>query len=212
MKILFIGNSYTFYNDMPKLLEALLIENGYDASVDSVTKGGRKLYANLEIGDEYNTRISELISKNSYDALFLQEQSYFPLVDEERFEYAVAHLKKLVGAKRTLLYATWGRKAGCPLLDELSLSSSEMTKALHSAYSKIAKATGCELSPVGLAFDSICDKLELYAPDLSHPSYIGSSLAAIVHYKSLTSALPKDLSSLGLDSETLDAILSAFEQ
>ena len=210
MKILFIGNSYTFYNDMPKLLEALLIENGYDASVDSVTKGGRKLYANLEDGDEYNAQILELVSKNSYDVLFLQEQSYFPIVDYDKFEAAVASLKKIVGAKRTLLYATWGRKTGCPLLNELKLSSTEMTNALASAYAKAAESAECELSEVGLAFASLCDELELYAPDLSHPSYIGSAVAAIVHYRSLMSVLPEKLSSLGLDSETLGAVLSVL--
>ena len=40
MKILFIGNSYTYYNDMPALLESLMCENGYDAKIHSVTKGG----------------------------------------------------------------------------------------------------------------------------------------------------------------------------
>ena len=53
MNILMIGNSYTYYNDMPKILESLAIENGKDVRVDSVTKGGRKLYANLLPEDEY---------------------------------------------------------------------------------------------------------------------------------------------------------------
>ncbi|MBQ7347324.1 MAG: hypothetical protein IJW55_05145 [Clostridia bacterium] len=30
MKILFIGNSYTYYNNLPKLLEALTLVNGKD--------------------------------------------------------------------------------------------------------------------------------------------------------------------------------------
>ena len=207
MKILFIGNSYTFYNDMPKLLEALLYENGYDATVHSVTKGGRKLYANLAEGDEYNKRIAELVSKNSFDILFLQEQSYFPLVDAERFENAVGELKALVSAKRTVLYATWGRKAGCALLDELSMSSEEMTDALHLAYEKAALTYNCEISPVGLAFKSLSDRVELYSEDMSHPSYIGSALAAIVHYRTITGGLPKKTDSLGLDKETVDTII-----
>ena len=53
MNILFIGNSYTYYNDMPNILEALAKENGKDLSADAVTKGGRKLYANLDAEDEY---------------------------------------------------------------------------------------------------------------------------------------------------------------
>ena len=42
MKLLFIGNSYTYFNEMPEQLEALMRENGFDVTVHSVTKGGRK--------------------------------------------------------------------------------------------------------------------------------------------------------------------------
>ena len=42
MNILFIGNSYTYYNNMPKMLEALAKENGKKLCVNAVTKGGRK--------------------------------------------------------------------------------------------------------------------------------------------------------------------------
>ena len=207
MKILFIGNSYTYYNDMPTLLESLLCENGYDATVHSVTKGGRKLYKNLIEGDEYNEKIVKLVRENCFDILFLQEQSYLPIVDAERFESAIGGLKALVNAGRTILYATWGRKAGCPLLSELSLSSEEMTDALHTAYQKAARAFDSEVSPVGLAFKSLSDSLELYRDDMSHPSYTGSALAAIVHYKTITGGLPKKTDSLGLDKETVDLLL-----
>lgn len=40
MNILFIGNSYTYYNDMPKMLESLARAAGFYAEVASVTKGG----------------------------------------------------------------------------------------------------------------------------------------------------------------------------
>jgi hypothetical protein len=207
MKILFIGNSYTYYNDMPALLESLLRENGYDATVHSVTKGGRKLYKNLIEGDEYNEKIVGLVRENCFDILFLQEQSYLAIVDAECFENAVGGLKALVNAGRTVLYATWGRKSGCPLLSELSLSSDEMTDALCTAYQNAARAFDSEVSPVGLAFKSLSGKLELYCDDMSHPSYVGSAVAAIVHYRTITGKLPKKSDSLGLDKETVDTII-----
>ena len=211
MNILFIGNSYTYYNDMPAMLESLLRENGYDATVHSVTKGGRRLYANLEADDELNKRITELSAENKYDILFLQEQSYFPLVDRERFESAVGALKALVSARRTVLYATWGRKAGCPLLSELSLSSEEMADALASAYDGAALAHGCEVSHAGLAFKALADKTELYNEDMSHPSYTGSAVAAIVHFRTIMGDLPQKTDSLGLDEEALAIIIGALK-
>ena len=43
MKILFIGNSYTYCNDLPMLVEKLARENGKDVETFSVTRGGRML-------------------------------------------------------------------------------------------------------------------------------------------------------------------------
>ena len=72
MKILFIGNSYTFFSDMPKLLESLAKTNGKQLIADSVTKGGRHLYENLQDEDPYGEQIKTLINTNNYDALILQ--------------------------------------------------------------------------------------------------------------------------------------------
>ena len=63
MKILFLGNSYTYFNDMPAKLLALCNESGVDAEVWSVTKGGYSFAHYLseenEKGIEFRTRLSE---------------------------------------------------------------------------------------------------------------------------------------------------------
>lgn len=38
MQVLFIGNSYTYNSNMPKLFEALAIENGRDVTAYAVTQ------------------------------------------------------------------------------------------------------------------------------------------------------------------------------
>ncbi len=211
MNILFIGNSYTYYNDMPKIFEKLALENGKDVVVDFVTKGGRKLYENLVVEDEYHQRIVGLCSEKQYDVLFLQEQSYFALVDYEKFLEGLSGLMKLIGADRTVFYATWGRKEGCPLLDELKLTRAEMGKKLEEAYQKAADALGAGLSPVGRAFQATCEtapELELYMPDLSHPSLLGSTLAALVHYRTVFGQLPQSCESLSIDPAATKMFLS----
>ena len=40
MRTLFIGNSHTFYNDMPNILKEICKENGIDMQVAMLTKGG----------------------------------------------------------------------------------------------------------------------------------------------------------------------------
>ena len=214
MKILFIGNSYTYFNDMPKMLYTLAAENGEELEVDSVTCGGRKLYENLNAGDKYNDQITELLKNKSYDVLILQEQSYFALIDPAEFERGVCELASLVGAKRTILYATWGRKIGCDLLEKYSWSSEEMGEKLHAAYSLAAEKCGADLSPVGLCFNCINKEsaLELYNPDLSHPSRLGTVVGVLCHYKKIFGALPKSYSSLELGPEQASVILETVDK
>ena len=211
MKILFIGNSYTFFNDMPSILENLARENGEDVTVFSVTKGGRRLFQNLKEGDEWGEKIKALCEEHSFDILILQEQSYLPVVDEEKFIEGASALKNLVGPKRTILYSTWGRKEGCPLLDELKLTSEEMTDALAKAYGRCAEVIGAEISYVGLTFSKIrkeTEDIELYATDLSHPSYDGSVAAALCLYKTALGKMPKSYNSISTDSAFLTIIVN----
>ena len=213
MKILFIGNSYTFYNDMPKMLLELGIENGKELEVDSVTRGGRKLYENLASGDEHNSKILELIAKKSYDVLILQEQSYFALIDYAEFERGVRELIALVGAKRVILYATWGRKTGCDLLDKYGWASAEMGEKLFAAYSSAAKVCGAEVSPVGLCFNKInaIGTFELYNPDLSHPSRLGTVVGVLCHYKKIFGALPEKYDTLTLSDEEKSVVFDTVD-
>ena len=59
MKILMLGNSYTYFFDMPQILQALLDENCVDAKVDSVTAGGRVLWQNLDENDALHAEVVE---------------------------------------------------------------------------------------------------------------------------------------------------------
>ena len=215
MKILFIGNSYTFFNDMPTLLESLARENGKELTADSVTKGGRRLYENLKEGDVNKEQIQMLANTNSYDALILQEQSFLAIVDYESFLEGIRGLITLVNAKRNILYATWGRKTGSEKLSELGLTSEEMTNKLTEAYISAAKQVNAEISHVGKAFLNISKKLpslEIYKPDLSHPSYIGSVVAAICHYKTVFGELPNNIDSLDLESVPKNELLSVIAE
>ncbi len=209
MNILFIGNSYTYVHNVPELFEKLAKENGKDVTVDSVTKGARKLYENLDPADEKHGEILALLSQKECDILILQEQSYLGITDYQSFEKGVLGLNKLISPKKTVLYATWGRKEGCPLLQTLGLNSEEMFLALEKAYLQAAQTIQADVSPVGRCFNQItkrCDDIELYSPDLSHQSYIGSCVAAICHYKTVFGEMPVTYASLELDTDVYQRI------
>ncbi|MBQ7089693.1 MAG: hypothetical protein IJN82_01090 [Clostridia bacterium] len=193
MKILFVGNSYTYYNDLPALLERLIRANGGEAQVFSVTKGGWKLHRYLDLQDENAAKFEQAMENRPYDTLILQEQSLNPLLNYEQFADGAKRVAERVSAKRTVLYQTWGRKEGHPALEEHGWTRKEMTEGLAAAYQKAAAALGAELAPVGTRFWELGQAMpeqELYDADRTHPSYAGSCLAAVTLYKTLFGQAP----------------------
>ena len=215
MKILFIGNSATYYNDMPKLLEALLRDNGVDASVDSVTKGGRHLYENLAIGDARGERIRALAAENEYDVLFLQDHAMEAMGERERFFDSISRLMATVRAKRYVAYQTAARHPGCAFYEKYGGTNDSMTEILHEAYSEAGERCGVEVSYAGDCVHHVLTRFpdaDLYAADLAHLAYMGSCIVAIAHYKRIMGELPQSYASMSFDKETyLAAIKEAVE-
>lgn len=184
MNILFIGNSYTFFNQMPeKLFLPMAKEVWGDVEVTSVTRGGWYLCRFADPENEEGKRLREVIAGKHYDCVILQDHSCNPVRDEEGFLQSVGHLKALLSpvADHFVLYSTWGRCDGSPTLTELSLTREEMTDRLNAAYSRAGKLHGMAVAHVGGAFFHYGDAEAvrvLYNPDLSHPSLEGSTLAA----------------------------------
>lgn len=213
MKILFIGNSYTYYNDLPAIFSALCEENGQSVDTASVTKGGWKLHQYLDVENEYAEALRAHLPEE-FDVIFLQEQSLLPVLEPDAFRDGVRRIKEAFGAhaKRVILYVTWGRKEGAKALEEHGLTRESMTEGLAQAYEAAARDFGCDFSPVGKAFlrmKVLAPEIDLYHPDLTHPSRTGSCLAALVHYKTVFGALPKHIASLALSEEESRALLTA---
>ena len=203
MNILFIGNSYTYYNDMPMLFQALANDNGKDVTVCSVTRGGRTLFAYRDSADEATRELDAVLSKEQFDVCFIQEQSVYPIAEYDRFidglECVIDKAKGSVDA--FILYATWGRKTGSDTLTQYGWTNAEMTKGLADAYDRAAARFGAAVSHVGLNFFDVYtnySEIELYDPDMTHPSYQGSCLAALTHYYTLFHEFPENTTALTL--------------
>jgi hypothetical protein len=222
MNILFIGNSYTYFFDLPTLFADLCRANGHDVRVDSVTAGGRELhecltefYSDLNVGDPLGKKISELLEEAEYDVLILQEQSCLPYHNPELFFAGAVGLSTIIGAWRTILYATWGRMDGSEDLDYFGWTRLSMTKGLYDSYCHAAQLVHGEVSPVGLCFAKAVEttpEIDLYDPDKSHPSYAGSCVAALCHYKTVFGEMPADLSALKLDGEAVAKLVAIVDE
>lgn len=189
--ILFVGNSYTYYNDMPEVLFAQeACHAGIEVNVTAVTKGGYYLDQFADPENEHGKRLRETVAGKKYDCIILQDQSMNPIKDEKKFLDSVGAMKRLLGAHtdRFVLYATWGRKTGSPQLDELGLDTEQMARGLSEAYNKAGKMFGMDVAEVGKAFlrySAERPDADLYNPDLSHPSELGSAVAARVIFSTV---------------------------
>ncbi len=190
MRILFIGNSYTYYNKMPKMFAAICDERGKDVEVEQVTSGGYTLTSMLQPTDIYADLIAKKLAGERYDYVVLQEQSIRPAYEPERFFAPCRALADMIRANgaEILFYQTWGRRDGHEVLERLGMTHEQMHAAVKASYERIAEETGGRVVYAGDAFDRAYRGLAgdaVYSPDGSHPSPLGSQIVAEAFYEAL---------------------------
>jgi hypothetical protein len=176
LRVLFIGNSYTYVNDLPFQIQQIAESAGAELPLEvvSVTPGGMTLERHWDSGSP-----RRLIRQGGWTHVVLQEQSTRPIDDPENFyEYARRFDEEIdrVGA-RTVLYLTWARQHRPTSQDTLS----------H-AYLTAARDLDAWVAPVGIAWQRALEEdptLLLHNEDRSHPGATGTYLAALVFYATL---------------------------
>ena len=188
MKILFIGNSYTFYNDMPGLFASLCRENGAFAEVMSVTCGGYTLAHYVSNENEYGRRAKELLKEHKFDYVVLQEQSVRPAKNPETFLKSAREFMPYIkenGAK-PVFYETWGRPDGTGVLADNNWTHEEMHMLLKESYERAAAEHGAILVYAGDRLSEAYRKgLDTFCDDGGHPTYLGSQIIANAFYETL---------------------------
>ena len=199
LSILFIGNSFTYYNDMPtEYFEPICTTAGYKVKVESITKGGYYLSKFADSSDEYGKLVDKALKNNKYDVVILQEQSGCPIADRDRFFGGVRALAKKVEANgaELYLYQTWGYKEGYSKLASHGGTTKIMEMKLRAAYTAIADEVGAKVALVGVAMLDVHtnETIDLYRSDLFHPSKYGSALAAYTLFATIFNEDPRALS------------------
>ena len=141
-KILFIGNSFTYFNDLPAMTETLLKNAGISCRAASVTKGGAYLHEYADREHELNRRFEEAYGNENYDFVVLQDQSFNPAGDKADFMAAVHTLSTAVraGGKNPclLFYQTWAYRYGSEKLSGTGIDYETMRLRLKAAYEEAA--------------------------------------------------------------------------
>jgi len=181
-RVLFIGNSYTSRNNLPRLVADLAAAADPARHVEFalVFAGGASIRRHWNAG-----RARELLQSQIWDYVVLQEQSTLPLKNRQRYHDNVRLFAGLIAEHRAqvLLYLTWSRRAAPQTQDAI-------TQAVYD----IAQEINARVVPVGPAWGRALDDmpgLGLYTSDGSHPTPEGSFLAACMFHVVLFDAEPR---------------------
>jgi hypothetical protein len=195
VRVLFLGNSYTYVNDLPATLAQLARSAGRLVETGLVANGGETLAQHDASGDSRGA-----IASRAWNFVVLQEQSQipaYPASREAEMYPAARSLAARIAADgaTTLFYLTAAHRDGEP---DAGLPSYEaMQLAINDGYRAIARELGAEIAPVGYAWFVLRrahPSIGLWQDDGSHPTTAGTYLAACVFYAAIFRASPEGLS------------------
>ncbi len=193
LRVLFIGNSLTYYNDLSGLVQQLSMKEERPLEVDSVT------VANATLAFHWTSSSArKRLQRSRWDFVVLQEYSTLAADNPEkmRADYLrFAGEVKGAGAQ-PIIFENWTH-AGRP----------QDMPGMHQTYEEVQEETGGELAAIGTAWArgrKEHPEIKMFE-DEKHPSVAGTYLTACVLYKTLyhkpATGLPLAIAGLKLSQE-----------
>jgi hypothetical protein len=198
VKILFVGNSFTFFWNMPQLVKAMGESQGISLDIHQSTVGGSNLKHHWH--EEKGTITRKLLNEQDWDYVILGDHSLSTINASERFKEYGTKFSKLIRSKgaEPIFYLTWAYKSN-PL----------MQPTITKAYLDLAHELNAKVIPIGpiwMKARNLRPDINLYFDD-KHPSSDGSYLIALITYKALTkksiSKISKRVTTIDKDGEKL---------
>jgi hypothetical protein len=182
-KVLFVGNSFTYYNNSLHTHYSNFrdAENGGKpvGRVRAMTVSGSAL-------PEHRLGLQQRLQAEDWDIVVLQGYSTGPITEgsAEPFRQSARNFAAEIreDGGEPVFFMTWAY-TGKP----------EMTQRLDDAYTSIGKELDAMVVPVGRAFESSLAErpdLDLVVLDLKHPTLAGTYLAACTFYAALHRETP----------------------
>ena len=183
MRILFIGNSYTHYNNMPKILQYMANQQGLKVDIHMSAESNHtfKMHSKREA-------LFKKIQEYKWDYVVLQGFSrelafgndYIDTAVIPYFNIIVDSIYKNHACTKVWLYQTWGYLNGYNE-SKHQWTFQEMSDAIHRGYLYLSKKYNLPLVPVGKVWETVKENFPsypLYEPDGQHPAKLGSYLVA----------------------------------
>lgn len=194
LRVLFVGNSLTYYNNLPEIVAQLANSAKQRKLVYKMVA-----YPNFSLEDHWNKgEVQKLLAKEKWDFVVMQQgPSAFADGRKVLIDYAKKFAEPIAQAgAKPAFYMVWS--SADRLQDFAGVSAN---------YKAAAKEINGLFIPAGEAWLEVWKrdpKFELYSADKFHPNIAGSYLAALVIYQQLYGQSPKGLSSrlrLSFDTE-----------
>ena len=185
LRVLFVGNSYTYYWNLPQAVALMAKSQGREIITKQSTVGGSNLEQHWKGEEGSQTR--SLIELGGWDYVVFNNHSLSTIdTPDAFFEYG----KKFVDQVRTkggeaVFYMTWARSHNKLMINTIS-----------PAYRRLAEETGAHVVPVGeiwMRSMTLHPEYDLYASDGSHPSTTGTYLTALAFTKFFTGLSVQDV-------------------
>ncbi len=140
IRVLFIGNSYTYFNNLPGILSRIAASGNSSVTIETAhhTRGGYSLEQHWNEGQA----VDEI--RKDWDFVVLQEFSTRPINNPEKMREFIHKFDEEIKASgaQTVFYMTWARQYDPGMIDTLA-----------QVYTDIAIELEAGLAPIGRAWE-----------------------------------------------------------
>lgn len=203
-RVLFIGNSFTYVEDVPGLVKKLAEKAGYPFDYIMHAPGG------ISVGDVSQGTSAHMHNPLVYDAIRAKKWDFVVIQDNQgRFvdgggifpspsasKVIEGHLKLRDSVRhywpcaRTLLFSGWAWKDGYPGLG----NGEDLIRNIYENYRVLNDTMQEIIAPIGSAWlyaIGALPAIDLWSADLAHQSLEGSYLTAAVLYATIFRSSPE---------------------
>lgn len=183
LRVLFVGNSYIYYNNLIQMVSLL------SDSMDTKLICTKSTVGGAHLGEHWNSlrglSSRQLIEQNRYDIVVIQDNSMWPIEHADSLQWYGEKFCALIRSRgaKPYLYNSWSRK-----------KTPHTQPSINQAYGQLAKSASATIVPVGQCFQEVIAAKpgwELYHSDGSHPSALGTFLASMAFVKAFTGKVPE---------------------
>ena len=197
-KVLFIGNSFTYFNNMPSIFKQIAEQSGRAIEIASHTPGG------ISVGDynqgnqahSVNPLVYDLIFSNDWDFVIIQDNQGRFVLDSAVFPTSSSNvigghlmlrdsIRLNSSCTKTVWFAGWAYRDGYPPYGNTGI---EMIERILTNYRVLNDTAKDVISPIGEAWINALNQssgISLWSSDGAHPSLQGSYLTAVALFSTL---------------------------